>query len=251
MRLNLLVVLVLQILMISCSSFNKEDQEKAMFHLRIGTNYLNSGEYPEALSELIQAEKLDDENPLIQNNLGLAYFFRGQSLLAEKHLTKAILLKPEYTDAKNNLGRILIENTKYSLAINYLDQAVKDLTYLNPEKPLMNLGIAYFKLNQYEKSISYLQKSLNIKRDNCIAYSFLGRNYYESKDFTKAADILDKAIAQCKKNQFDEPNYYAALSYYQLGQTEIAKTRLDEIIKIYPYGKYADKAKNMLDVIKK
>ncbi len=245
------LVIIFALTLTSCTTFRSEDNEKAQFHLKIGTTHLMNAEYPQALNELLMAEKLDDEDPIIQNNLGLAYYFRGQVQLAEVHLKKSIRLKPDYTDAKNNLGRVMIETGKIQESIPYLESAANDLTYINPEKPVMNLGIAFFKLEKYDKSIEQLQKSLNYKRDNCLAYSFLGRNYYELKDFSKATDTLDKAIGYCKKSQFDEPNYYSALSYYQLGNVEIAKSRLDEIIKMYPFGTYADKAKSMLEVIQK
>ena len=40
----------------------------ARLHLQIGTSQLESGNYPQAIEELLKAEKLDSSDPVIQNN---------------------------------------------------------------------------------------------------------------------------------------------------------------------------------------
>ncbi len=100
----------------SCASWGPRDPEQAELHLRVGSSLLESGSYPQALSELLKAEELDPENAMIQNNLGLVYFARERLELSEKHIRRAIALDPKFTDAKNNLGRVLIESKKYEEA---------------------------------------------------------------------------------------------------------------------------------------
>jgi type IV pilus assembly protein PilF len=238
-------------LSISCSSFRKEDQELSLLHLQSGTALLNEGNYPQALSELLTAESLDPENPTIQNNLGLTYFFRERNDLAESHIRKALKLHPEYTDARNNLSRILIERGKYQEAIQEAQAANNDLTYPNPEKPLINLGLAQFKLRQFEISKKTFQKAVEIQRDNCLAQSYYGRSLFELRDYRRAAEALDRAVGFCQRSQFDEPHYYSALSYFELGLNEKAEARFEELLKLYPQGKYVDKAKSMLDTIQR
>ena len=85
------------------------DHKKAEILLRLGTSQIEAGDYPSAMRTLLEAEKNDPSNPVVQNNLGLVYFFRDRIDLAEKHIRNAVSLKPDYTDAKNNLGRILTE----------------------------------------------------------------------------------------------------------------------------------------------
>ena len=228
-----------------------QDNEAAQLHLRLGTSYMNSSNYPQALNELLIAEKLDSTDAVIQNNLGLAYYFRGRPDLAEQHLRKAVSLKNDYTDAKNNLGRVLIDLDNAKEAVTVLSAASSDLTYPYPEKPLLNLGMAYFAIGNLSAATDSLKKSIQYQRDNCLAQSFLGRVFYEQKIFDKAAEQLDKAAGFCLKSQYDEPNYYGALSYYQVGQKSKAEARLQEIINLYPNGKYSSKAKSMLEIIRK
>ncbi len=220
-------------------------------YLEVGTSQLQTGAYPQALASLLKAESLDSKNPVIQNNLGLAYFVREYYTKAEVHIRKAISLDEMYSDAYNNLGRTLIELGKYPEAIDVLQKAAKDLTYLSPEKPLLNLGIAYFRMKRFDMAISHLRRSIDIQRENCLARSYLGRSYFEKEEYLKASQELDRATSYCQRSQFDEPIYYAALSYYELDKQEIAIVRLEELIKIYSEGKYRDRAKSMIELMKR
>jgi type IV pilus assembly protein PilF len=235
----------------ACASVSTENEETAKLHLKIGTAHLNNENYPQALSELLTAEELDTENPIIQNNLGLAYFFRERYDLAEIHIRKALKLEPKYSDARNNLSRLLIERGRYEEAIHEATIVTQDLTYINPEKPLINIGMAQFKLRQFDAARKTLQKAIDFQRDNCLAHSFYGRSLFELKDFRRASEALDQAAGFCQRSLFDEPQYYSALSYYQLGDRPKAEARLEGLIKIYPNGKYTDKAKTMLETIRR
>lgn len=234
-----------------CATFIAQDPEKADLLLRVGTAQLEKGEYPAALRSLLEAEKMDSTNPIIQNNLGLVYFFRERYELAEKHLRNAVELKADYTDAKNNLGRVLIEKGAPRDAIPILQQVLRDLTYDRPSKATLNLGLAYFRMKNYSEAREYFNKTLRYTRDNCLANSYLGRTFFESQDYQKASEILDGAVGFCKAQQFDEPHYYSALAYYQLGEKSKAEARLEEVIKIYSQGKYREQAKNLLQTIRK
>lgn len=230
----------------SCSSFGPSYEERAQLHLRIGTAHLNNGNFPAALSELLQAEKYDDENPVIQNNLGLAYFVRQKYTLAEKHMRKAIELEPKYTEARNNLGRTLIELGLYKEAIKELQIAVDDLTYQSPEKSYSNLGLAQFKAGQYQQALKTLKKALDLKSDTCTTHNYYARALFESNYIAAASRAFDQAIQACKEQKFDEPHFYSALSFYKLGQREEAEARFKEVIENFPEGKYASQAREML-----
>lgn len=243
---NLFVLSSVLLFITACGTFRNGEKESAALQLRVGTSQLQNGAYPQALATLLQAESLDPENAVIQNNLGLAYFVREKYQLAEKHLTRALEITPEYSDARNNLGRILIEQNRYQEAIAELNKVTQDLTYSNPEKPLLNLGIVYFQMKNYQNAKFYFTKTLDLQRDNCLAQSYLGRSLFELKQYPRASEQLDRAVGFCQRSQFDEPHYYSALSYYQAGNKSKASARLEEMIKLYPNGKYIEKAKSML-----
>lgn len=247
---KLCVLSLLIFLSVGCSTFSK-DKEAAELHTRIGTGHLNSGNYPQALSEFLAAEKLDSKSANVQNGLGLAYYFRGRLDLAETHFRKSLALEPNRSETRNNLGRTLIDQDKFQEAVVEINKVIADLTYIAPEKALTNLGVAQFKMGQFANAKSTFNKALSYQKENCLAQSYYGRCFYELKDFKRSAESLDRAVGYCQRVLFDEPHYYSALSYYQLGQVARAEARFEELIKLYPDGQYGEKAKSMLATIRR
>jgi type IV pilus assembly protein PilF len=235
--------------LVSCVTAEKK--ERAQLHQRIGLSYYEAGNYPLALRELKTAYDLDSDNPVILNNLGLTYFMRERLDLAEEYIRRAIKNQADYTDARNNLARVLIELKKYADAEKELHIVLEDLTYTAQDRAYVNLGLVYFNQRQYTKAREAFLKSVNIQRDSCTANTYLGKSHFELQNYSKAAEVLDNAIGFCQRAFYDEPHYYSALTYYRLGETQKSVARFEEIIKLYPNGQYRDKSRAMLDLIKK
>lgn len=245
------IIAICTLSMLGCASWGEKDKQKAELHLRLGSAQLNGGNYPDALRELLRAQELDPKNPVIQNNLGLVYFFRERYDLAEKHLRKSVDLDSTYTEGRNNLARVLIEKGQYANAEKELQVVMNDLTYPTPGKAYINLGLAKFNQKAYPEARSAFAKVLEATPDDCTASTYFGRTYFEVGDYAQAAESLDRAISFCQKNLFDEPHYYSALAYYRLGEKSKSMARFEELIKYYPTGKYRDKAKGMLGLLRK
>ena len=236
-------------LLTQCTSVPKADRERASLHMKIGTGYLAQGQYPQAMSELLKAESLDHSNPLILNNLGLAYYVRGKTKTAETKFRQALRLNSAYSDAKNNLARVLMDEDRPQEAIKILNEVEGDLTYGSPEKTLGNLGMAYFQLGNYPKAEDCLARSLQIRRESCTTADFYGRTLLEMKRVQQSAEVLDQAIEFCRPSKFEEPLYFSAMSYFSLGEKEKSRARLQELLKDYPKSKYVAKAKGMLELL--
>ncbi len=248
---KVLPVLAALLLTAGCSLFGPKDSEQADLYLRLGIAHIENGNLPYALRELLKAEEYDAGNPLIQNNLGLIYFLRERFELSEKHFRKAVELMPSFTEAKNNLARTLIEQEKYAEAEKLLNEVLNDLTYASFDKAFVNQGLLYFNKKDYRKSSSSFIKAIEIQPDSCIANSYLGRSYFELKEYSMATIALDKAIGFCQNQLFDEPHYFSALAWYRAGNKAKSESRFNEILKLYPNGKYRDKARSMLEILRK
>lgn len=233
----------------ACASLHNQDKERAMLHFQIGTGYLSNGQYPQAMSELLKAHELDATNPLILNNLGLAYYVRGKYKIAEENFRAAVQQDPKFSDAKNNLGRVLIDENRPSEALKVLHEVEVDLTYQFQEKTLSNLGMAYFALGEYTKAEDYLSRSLIMRRQSCTTADYYGRTLLEMKRLQQSAQVLDQAIEYCRTEHFEEPLYFSAMSYFSLGEKEKSRARLEELLKDYPKSKYVAKAKGMLELL--
>ena len=243
-------VLFITVLQFGCAAKTVNSEQRAGYHLQIGSGHLAKGNYPAALGEFLKAEELDPDNPLIHNQLGLAYFLRQRLDLAEKHFRQAIKLNAKFTEARNNLGRTLIERGQFKAAIVELNIAAKDLLYVEPDKIYSNLGLAYFQMADYSQAEKKFLESLKLRRKNCFVQSYYGRSLYELSAFDKAAEVLDQAIETCKSMNFEDPYYFSALSYMKTGQREQAVARLEEGLATFPQGQFAAKARSMLEILK-
>ncbi len=79
-HLRCISLLVLNILVLTACSSKKADikSKQAELYFGAGTQSLMDQQYTEALKNLLEANKLDPENSDILNNLGMAYFFKGE-----------------------------------------------------------------------------------------------------------------------------------------------------------------------------
>lgn len=245
-------ILLLAICLQSCATKNlPEKNELSELHLQIANDYLAKENYPVALKELLLADDLNPENPLVHANLGLVYFMRERFELAERHYKRAISLRPDFTDAKNNLGRVYVELAQYRKAEALLKDVMTDLTYINFPKAYANYGVLEFKRKNYESAIIYLKKSLERDRENCFTHVYLGRCYLEMKDNNYASIQLEKAVPFCREIESDEAHFYSAIAFYRNNQKDRARLRFEELVGLFPSGQNNEKAQKMLELIKK
>ena len=235
-----------------CASKRRIDDntETALLHMKIGSAFLGQARYPAALRELLIAEKYAPNNALVLNNLGLAYYVQGQLPQATKKIRKAVEIDPKFSEARNNLARVLIDREQYAEAIRQLKIALNDLVYDKPEKSWTNLGLAYMKMKKYVKAKEAFLKAISISRIYCPAYTLYGRTLFEEKKYSEGAEALDRAVTACKKQRYDEPNYYGALCYLKIGQKQRAKAKMQEIVDHFPNGDFAAKAKSILKMMR-
>lgn len=222
-----------------------------MLHAANGSSLYQNENYSLALKEFLLAESNDPDNATVQNSLGLTYFMKERYQLAIKHFERAIKIDPKFTDARNNLARVYIEANRYQDAEKQLNIVTNDLTYPSQERAYINLGLNFFNQKKFDQAKNNFLKAINTQPDNCFAHTYYGRSLFEMKNYDASISALDKAIEFCQKLLIDEPHYYSALSFYRMGEKDKSITRFQEVIKLYPNGKYSDRSKGMLNIIKR
>ena len=220
----------------------KSEREQAFLHQDIGVGYLKGKNYPAALKQLIIANKLAPNEPSILNSLGIAMYYRGRLDLAEKYLRQSLKINPKFTEARGNLGHLLIEKKKYSQALTNLSLAREDLTYGSPEKIHANLGRAYFYLSDYSMAEKELNLALKTNREYCIALFYKIKNLFYQKKYGKAYRLADRTELTCAAGDTEELLYYSGMSFFLAGKPEQAKNRFKKLIRKYPENEFAEKA---------
>ncbi len=203
---------------------------------------------------------------LTENAIKLTNPSEKQKMLKDGmvYLQRAINTYPEYIDALILMGNSQWELTKNInqtlpfyyriLAINPYHQntiqnfyliveqskntddkinAYKTLLRYNPNemKAYLNLGRIYGReKNDLINAQLYLETALKIAPNNYHVLSNLGTMYGLSKNYSAAIDVLIKAIQL--KPTIAKTHIDLGLSYYFIGQTELAKASFDKAVQL-------------------
>lgn len=227
-----LLLTLTTLLIASCASNQTKDQtveeKKADVYYSRGTEELINKNYAQALTHLLQAKELNPKDAKIRNNLGMSYYFRNQPELAEEELKAAIGLDSKNSDARLNLGSILMERNKLKEAREQFEKAEKDLTFTNQFRNYYNLAILALKEGDRRSAFEYLAKSVKEREDYCAAHYKLGELYAEEYRFKQALDSFREAgKGTCVSEP--APHYQQALALINLNKNFEAKRKLQEI----------------------
>ena len=125
-----------------------------------GDIYMARKMYREAIETFRQGSPKD---PVLLNNIGIAYHQLSQLDDAKKSYEKALKLKPDYVEAINNLGTVHYAKKSHRRAISWYRKALK----IAPESPrsssiYMNLGTAHFARKQYDQAAEAYRTAMRL-----------------------------------------------------------------------------------------
>ena len=206
----------------------------------LGVEYYYQRKYPEALSELLKAEKIYAKDADLQNTLGLTYMEMGRNELAIKHFKTAIKLRPDYSMAKNNLGVVYLNKKEWDKAIIYFEEVTKDLLYKTPHYPLVNLGWVYYNKKDYNLSEQYYLKALDFRPTYDDALYGLGRTYLAMEKIPEAVKRFETAVRISPRR----PRFYfdLAAAYVEAEEFDKAAEAYKKVIDLVPGTPLAEEA---------
>ncbi|HVZ31401.1 MAG TPA: tetratricopeptide repeat protein [Polyangiaceae bacterium] len=143
--------------------------------------WLTRGQPREALDHVLKAIDLDDDNADAAHLAALIYldFCRQDAeecrlAEAEKQARRALALKPDFRDARNTLGVVLVHEKRYAEAIEVLTPLTSDILYRTPENAWGNIGWAYLEKGDLPRALEALKRSVAAQPDFCVGYYRLG-----------------------------------------------------------------------------
>jgi type IV pilus assembly protein PilF len=240
------IMLVKLIILVSCSSTSKKNEQKSQIFFSAGTQALMDQNYTQALTNLIKADELSPNNPEILNNLAMAYFFKGEEDIAVKQLKQVIKIDSRNSDARLNLGSIYYKNGNHLAAEKLYKEVLKHLTYDKQARTFYNLGILELeKKKNIAAAESYFNKAVKEDENYCPAYFKLGLINMNRQQFkTALKNFKNSTMGTCVDNA--SAHYYQALTMIQLKQFTLARIKLDEIENKFKNTVYAVKAKSKI-----
>jgi len=175
------------------TGISPQDKKKASAAIKLGEAYMGGGNYTAALGELLKAQKLNPDDPILHNDLGLVYMAKEKVDLAVVHFERAVQLNPDYSLAKNNLGSAYLVRKEWDKAIVVLEEVTGDMLYATPHFPLANLGWAYYNKKNYDKARHFLKEALALQPEFFVAQLNLGRTYLATGQLHAALSMFESA----------------------------------------------------------
>lgn len=193
----LIISLFICLIPMACATTNNvQERNIAEATMALGEAHLNQGNFTAALKELLNAEKTIPNDPYLHNNLGIAYMGKEIFDRAETHFKRSLALKPDYTQAQNNLGAALLKQKKYDQALECYNQFSSNLLYTTPHFAFSNMGWAYLGKGEYLLAETNFLKALNEEPNFINAIHGLASTYLESGDPLKAEALLQKRLVK-------------------------------------------------------
>jgi len=153
--------------------------------------------------------------------------------------------KGELGAAHVRVGAMLRSLSKFHLALEFLEKGMvlQEQAKVSDEtlaRTYNVVGIAYSNKNEFDKSLSYYQKSLTLRRerygenhpDVADVYNNMGIAYYAKDEFSKAVIFYKKSLA-IRKTVFGESHPAVIASYINIGLSLSRQGKDEEAILLY------------------
>jgi tetratricopeptide (TPR) repeat protein len=147
---------------------------------------------------------------------------RAGNLAAAETEYKVIL-----AEGCGRLGKIYLAEKDYKEAVTALEAAA--LYRPDSEELLVNLAIAYFNGDQYEKALEPLRKVLDRNQQSTGAHHMAGKSYFMLGEFTKATSELEAAL-KLAPNDYDVA-YTLGLAFLKQRRFAPAKQIYDRMLE--------------------
>jgi len=248
MKNGLVIVLLFAVALLTGCGAMEASRKKASYHYQMGLSYLAEGNYTKALIDLTEAEKITPDDPVLLNYLGQAYFFKKRFDLAEPKYLRSIALRPDYSEARNNLGATYLELQQWDNAIKQFTLVCNDIFYQNHDSAAMNLALAYYGKGEYEMALSLLRPVVASDPRSPVAMLTLWLVYFA--DDKNCLAIEEFKISIELNRDYAKAHYYLALAYLKNKDSASAKAEFHEVLRINPDDELGQISKEHLQMLR-
>jgi Tfp pilus assembly protein PilF len=221
-------------------TLSKEERIEGL--LKIAAAAVTENDSVSAIETLNQVKAMDDSIPREHLLYALAYLNKNELALAEKSARRAVALDPNFTAAKNALGKICIEQGKLSEAEPFLKEAASDILYRDSALPKTNLGMLYYKKMDYSNAEIWLNKAIADEGPyTCYARYYLGKVKLEQQDLKLASrNFLLSLKGSC--SGLSEVHLALGQTFMREKKFDQARAKMIEIQRLFPNTDASDKA---------
>lgn len=153
----------------------------AEINSKIGINYLRLGNYEKAIEFFNKAVKLVESNYYYWYLLGDAYREKGQFVLAEINLNKALSLNEFDNTVKYKLALLYQDSSDY-VKSEMMYQELIEFDFLNPPQVYLSYADLLVKVGKTKKAIKMLKQKLElVSYETSVLYRLATLTYRDGK----------------------------------------------------------------------
>ena len=153
-------------------------------------------------------------------------------------LNDLVLIEAQIEDLNQNIDNITSLNASIQNIDKETDIEVKSsINNIFNYKESYDLAIKLYMSKEYKKSLEAFKKLVSLDSKNDLADNsqfWIGQIYYIQKDYELAVSEYKKVSILGDKNKAPDADYKIALSYIELGKTDLALNQFIYIINQYP-----------------
>jgi type IV pilus assembly protein PilF len=166
----------------------------AEINLKLGIEYLQRGEYENALEKLRRAEEADKNFPPTYNALGILYQRLGDKVRAEKYYKHALSLNSSDAPTLNNYGQFLCREGRFDEAQTTFLKAANNPLYSTPEIALTNAGTCAAAQGKLDVAETHLRNALGKNPRVAVALIQMAEISYTTASYLSARAYLQRYL---------------------------------------------------------
>lgn len=147
-------------------------------YFNLAVAYRNDGKYKDSLKMFEKAYWMvpePEERGMILGNVAYVFYQAGAYDMAETNLKEAIALSPDNAAIYNLLGNVYFMEHDFAGALEQYKKGLQFDPYT--KDPLINIGMAYFKMGNIDGAITHLEDVKSMIPDDGRLYYYLGSAY--------------------------------------------------------------------------
>ncbi|WP_246046934.1 type IV pilus biogenesis/stability protein PilW [Colwellia ponticola] len=207
--------------------------EMAVTRISLGLGYLRMGDMSQAKLNLEKAKKFSPA--LVQVHTAFAHYYEtvGENKLAIESFEQALAIKADSADTLNNYGVFLCRQNKVAEAEVQFLKAIAVPSYLLVSQSYENLSSCYLQINDFDKAIMYLHKSILHSPNRTTTLLQMVRLQYAVANYQVSQRFLQKFERNTQRFSAD----FLALAYKlyrKLDKRRTADNYATMLVKMYP-----------------
>jgi len=223
-----------------------KDNKDAKAHLKLSEALHGQSLFREAMTEVVKAVKLGEENAKAFAILGNSLLALGDAEKAVKSFKKALELSPAYPDLHNDLGRAYLKMKRCGEAVRSFEKAIELNKYY--DEAFLNLATALC-LNVVEKQDYELSRGLGERLQTILSKTLELKPSLASATFEEAQraiqgrdyDVAYGRLAGIQEERMRVPRNHLSLDLYLILKFNSESISEEEI------DRYIERARRALD----